>query len=900
MTFIQRVQHWVNWRKNEAELSEEIEAHRLMIEQNLLHDGMTQQEAEQASRRTVGNVLLAREESRDVWLWPWLAAAWRDLRYALRMLRRQPVFAIVVVTMLALGIGTSTVVFSVVNGLLLRPLAATHPEQLASIVVVRQDNQGQYGDLSWPNYVDLRDQNASFSGIAGHALTWVAFGATDKPDLVYGEFVTGNYFDVLGVKPALGREFTSEEGRVPGDAPVVVLSHSLWQRMFAANPAIVGRIVHMNGHAFTVIGIAPEGFTGTKFPLAVDFWTPVAMRATLAADRTWIDARGSGFLAVTGRLKTGVRIEQAQADFDRIGRNLAEAYPNTSQGARVRVVPEVEGRLGGGYRAAILFGVFVLSLACLVLLITCANVANLLLGRSLARTREMGIRMAIGAGRGAIVRQLFVESVLLACVGGVLGMALTYAGTNLVRSLIPTVPPAVQDFQFSPDSRVFLWALAISVLTGFTFGLAPALRAARTDLISATKADGGAAANRAKRAWARVRATDLLVAAQICVSVVVLACAGLLMRSLRQAQTIDPGFRPEGLISMMVSPGLLRYTVAEETTFYKELERRVALLPGVRAASVSGSLLLTTGARSAGPVVREGEAPPLPNRGMSASYLSVGPGYFTVAGTDLTSGRAFTERDVLASTPVAIVNQELARRLFGGEAAAIGKRFRLGPPTSPLLEITGIARDGKYGSLYEGPQPAVFLPIRQRTDASELSTAFLVARSETADLATLADAMRLEVAKLDARVPVTTVRLGKDHVSVPLLVPRIATALTAAFGVLALALATSGVYSVMSHSVSRRTRELGIRMAIGARPNDVLGLTIKQGMSVVLTSLFVGLLLTIAVTRVLQGILLGVSPTDPVTLAGVITVLTATALMACYLPARRAARVDPMRALRAE
>jgi predicted permease len=897
MRFFQRARYWIRKNRHEAELAEEIETHRRMVEEDLARGGMTQREAAETSHRAVGNALLAREESCDVWIWPWVTSAWQDLRYAVRMLLRQPPFAAVVITMLALGIGTSTVVFSVVNGILLRQVAAERPEELARIVFARQDNRQGNGDLSWPNYSDLRERSRSFTGLAGHTLTWVAFGAADTPDVVFGEFVTSNYFDVIGVRLVQGRGFSAEEGRVPGGSPVVVLSHSLWKRKFAASPTALGRTVQLNGNAFTVIGIAPEAFTGTQFPLAADFWVPVAMRTLLTGDNNWIAARGQGLLAVTGRLKPGTTIRQAQADLNQITSNLEAAHPDTNKGIRVRVVSESEGRLGEAYRAVTLFAVFVLALASLVLLITCANVANLLLGRALVRTREMGIRMAIGAGRGRILRQLFIESALLAFLGGLLGIALTYAGTDLVRSLIPPVPPVVQDFNFSPDGRVFLWALVVSVITGFLFGLAPALRAARTDLIAVTKFDAVLSVRRRRLAWGP---SDLLVGAQICVSVVVLVCAGLFVRSLRNAQTTDPGFRPEGLVSMMVSPGLLHYSAAQAQEFYQRLERNLALQPGVSAASVAGSLLLTTGARSTGPIVREGQAPPPPNQGMTALYLGVGPGYFDTAGTRLTRGRSFTERDASGAAPVAIVNQEFARRVFGAEASALGGRFRIGPPANPMVEVVGIARNGRYGSLYESPQPVIFLPLAQRGEISELSTAFLLARTGTADLRALAETMRREAQKIDARVPVTTVRMGEEHLSVALTAPRMASALAAAFGLLALALATAGVYSVMSHAVSRRTRELGIRIAVGARPGDVKRLAMRDGMRVVLVAMAAGLLLTFAATRMLQGFLLDVNPSDPATIAGVVLVLAAASLAACYLPARRAARVDPMVALRSE
>ncbi len=905
MSLLRRLRHWLGWRTREAEISEELEFHRSMVQESLERSGLSSREALLASRRTLGNATLAREDARAVWLWPSLEGVWQDVRYGVRVLKKNAGFATVVVLTLALGIGANTVVFSIVNGVLLRPLAAERIDELARVVWSRPDNAQASGDFSWPNYVDLRDQTTTFGGLAAHAFTWVAFDAAglrasnETADVIFGELVTDNYFDVLGITPTLGRAFSPSEAGVPNAAPVVVVSHSLWQRKFGGDPALPGRTVHLNGRPFTIVGIAPFAFKGTKFPLAVDFWTPVMMRATLTGSRDWMGDRNQAFLSITGRLKPDATREQATSDLDGIWRGLASIHPDTNAGTSVRAVAEAEGRLGEGYRPARFGSLVALLLASLVLLVTCANVANLLAGRALARSREIGIRLALGAGRWRVVRQLLTESLLLAGLGGALATVLTYAGARMIRAAIPAAPPAVQDFNFAPDGRVFAWALAVSIVTGIVFGLAPAVYAARIDLISVTKPDA-VPPRRTGRAWWRIDARDFFVGIQVAVSVIVLVCAGLFLRSLRNAEAVDPGFRSDRLVSMMLSPGLLQYSAENARRFYAEVERRVESMPGIRAASISGGLLLLTGGQPAGPVVRAGDPQPLPNQGMTTITLAVGPEYFETMGTRLIHGRAFTDRDHIDAPAVAIVNQEFARRVFGDERRALGGRFRFGDASAPDRQVVGIVPTGKYESLYESPQPCAFVPVQQRAMPHDLSTAFVVASAHAGDLAAIADEMRQEVRRLDPRVPVTTVRMADDHLSVAFMGLRFGSGLATAFGVLVLVLATMGVHSVMSYAVRRRTREIGIRLALGAEPREVVRVALQRAMIVVAAAVLAGLSAALAAGRALSGALLDVSPSDPVTFGGIALLLGAAAFAAAYVPAKRAAGVDAAVALRQE
>jgi predicted permease len=803
-----------------------------------------------------------------------------------------------------LGIGVNTAIFSAVNDLILRPVVAERPDELARVFFGSQQRARVYDEISWPNYVDLREQSRSFTDLLGFRFTWVALGssaeqrASEGAEVIFGEMVTGNYFDLLGVHPALGRAFLPEEGNTPNKHPVVVLSHSLWQRRFNTDASLIGKTVYLNGQPFTVIGIAPTDFKGLKFPLAMDFWTPMMMRDQLSGESRWMADRGMDLMDVVGRLKPGLRLEQAEAEINVLAQNLGKAYPETNEGTKFQVVPESEGRLDDGFPVINFSGMLALAVVSLVLLAACANVANLLLARGSARAKEIGVRLALGSPRWRIVRQLLTESVLLALLGGMLGLILAVWCADLMRASIPPFPFQV-DLDFAPDWRALRWALLISLLTGIIFGLAPALHAARTNLITVLKSDSGSASMSGIRRRFNLR--NVLVITQVAISVIVLLCAGLLLRSLHNAQATDPGFKAENLVSMALSPGLLGYSVDESKRFYLELQRRIASVPGVRAASVTDTLQLGDSASSTGPLILDGQAPPPPNQGLMIGYLLVGAKYFETIGTQLLLGREFTERDNDDAPKVVIINQELARRLFGGERQALGQRFRLGDLSSPLLEIVGIAKDGKYRSLYEDARPYMFLPQMQQRQRANLSIAYLLASANSAsDLKAVAEAMRREAQKLDSRVPVMDIKVAEQHLSWAYWGPRLGASIAAGFGVLALLLATTGLYSVMSYTVSRRVREIGIRMALGAQRADVMSLVIKQGMKLALIGVMIGAAGAFALSRVLSNLLLGVSATDPLTFIMISVLLAGLAWLACYLPARRATKVDPMVALRYE
>ncbi len=820
----------------------------------------------------------------------------QDMRYGARMLRKQPGFTFIAALTLALGIGVNTAIFSAVSSMLLRPSPYAQPEKLAIVFTGAKQQPRVYDDFSYLNYLDYRDRNQSFNGLIAYRMTSAAIsntsgGSDDRAEVVWGETVSGNYFDVLGAPPALGRGFRPEEDRTPNTHPVVVLGHSLWLRRFNADQAIVGRSVYLNGHPFTVIGVAPERFTGTKFALRMEFWVPLMMRARMNINDAWRTDRSRQSLGLMGRLKSGVTIAQAGADLSLIAQELEKSYPQANEGRKVQVVTEREGRVNEAFPVMRLSSLLALGAVGLVLLIACGNVANLLLARGAARSREIGVRLSLGAGRGRIVRQLLTESLLLSLLGGALGLLLAFWSADLLNATMPPMPYVV-DLNFAPDRLTLFWATGVSLLTSVIFGLAPALSASRVDLVAVVKSSGGSGSG-ARRMGLR----NLLVVAQLAVSVVVLACAGLFLRSLRNAQTADLGFNVENLVSMQLDPELLGYNAEEGKRFYAELARRVAALPGVSSATVAHILPLSDNGWSTGPLIKEGEAPPPPNQGLYVHYSSIGVRYFETMGTRLLLGRDFTEHDGADAPQVVIVNLELARRLYGSAEKAIGKRFLLADSSPAPFEIVGVAADGKYRNIYEDPRPYMFLPHQQ----FYISQATLTARAQSVGaLQSVAEGMRREAQRLDPRLPVFDLKTAEQHMSWAYWGPKLGAGLSLVSGLLALALATMGLYGVMSYTVSCRTKEVGVRMALGAQQRDVLRLILRQGMALVVIGLACGLLAALALGRVLTGLLLGVGGSDPLTFAGVVALLALTALIACLIPARRAAKVDPMVALRCE
>ncbi|MGH9838730.1 MAG: ABC transporter permease [Blastocatellia bacterium] len=679
-----------------------------------------------------------------------------------------------------------------------------------------------------------------------------------------------------------------EEDRTSNTHPVTVISHSLWQRRFNADAGVVGKTIYLNGLPFTVIGVMPESFLGSTFYLRYSFWAPLMMAQKFGRRAVWKTDRSYALFDLYGRLKPGLTMAQAETDLNLVAGNLAKLYSRDNADTKIQLTTELDGRYRDSTNVLKYGGLLAVCVSGLVLLLACANVANLMLARATTRAKEIGIRLAIGAGRGRIIRQLLTESVMLAALGGVLGWALAHWGATVIQATVPPVPYPIS-LDFAPDGYVLKWMLAVSLFTGVIFGLAPALLASRTDLVAVIK--GMAAVPSRRRRW---NLRGALVVAQVTISIIVLICAGLFIRSLGQAIKTDPGFKTENLVMMMVRPGLLAYDNEASLRFYRELQRRLETQPGVRMAALATELPLLDSRYSRGPIVKEGEIDPPPNQGVKSECSFVTPKYFDTVQTPLALGRDFTERDDADAPPVVIVNQEFARRFYGNEQNAIGKRFRFAQGT-PLMEIIGIAKDGRYQTLYEDPQLYMFLPVYQHP---QQAMALLLSAQSAAALRQVVETARHEIAQLDARLPVSGMMMAEENLSLAYWGPRVAAGMASTFGLLALVLATLGLYSVMTYAVSQRTHEIGIRMALGANLRDVLRLIVSQGMRMALTGIVLGLVGAFALTRVLASLLLGVGATDPVTFVGVAVLLVAVAFLACYFPARRAARVDPLVALR--
>jgi predicted permease len=818
--------------------------------------------------------------------------ALKDIRYAFRMLFKNPGFTVVAVLTLGLGIGANTAIFSVFNGMLWRPLPVKDPQQL--VTVSRKNRDVAFPlNLSYADIQDYRQLKTVFTDIIGFVPSPVNFGAQGRPERAWAEIVTGNYFSMLGLEAARGRMFAPDEGWVAGKDLIVVLGYKYWQKRFGSNPNVVGQTVQVNNHGFTIIGVAPENFRGAYYFLEPDFYLPVT--AVPSIDPPSADVltnRRSAFLRAFGRLQPGVTAAQAMAAAEPMDHRLEQDFPDTHKGLSLLVIPELKARpepgLGGFMSTAVV--VFML-LVGLVLLIACANVANLILARANGRRKEFATRTALGASRWRMMRQLLTETVLLSVFGGLLGLLFArWAALGLMSIQLPTDIP-IRLFDLRLDWRIFGFAFFVALVTGMIAGLVPSLEASRTELADVLKAggrSGGASAG-------HHRFRNALVIAQVAVSLLLLACAGFFIRSLQNSAHVDMGFRVDHTLMVNVDLGLQGYSEERGQQFYKQIEERVRSLPGVRDAAIASYVPMGY-ENSLVNIFPEGRAIDDKNNKVETAFDDkVQPGYLRTAGTSVIQGREFTEADSASAPKVAIINELFARRIWPGENP-IGKSFRTakdGPP----IEVVGLARTGKYLFLYETPQMYVYFPLAQRYS----STATIFVHSE-GDPQQLVGAVRDQVSQLDAGLPVYGVMTMDAHVQYgkPLMPARLGAMLVGAFGLLGLVLASVGVYGVVSYSVSQRTQEIGIRAALGAQRCHVLGMVLKQGMSMALIGTAIGVVLSLLLFRGLGSVLYGVKSFDPVTLSSVSALLLVVAFVASYMPALRATHVDPIVALREE
>jgi putative ABC transport system permease protein len=815
----------------------------------------------------------------------------KDLRYAVRMLVKTPGVTFVAIMTLALGIGANTAIFSGVNAFVFRPLPVPEPDRLIRPVEVSAD--GKISDeLSYPDFVEYRNQSTLFAGLAGEDMLQAAIDTQDRNDVIWGQAVSGNYFDVLQVKPFMGRAFAPEEDGARGAHPVVVLGHSLWERRLASDPNIVGKTLGLNSRQYQVIGVAPQFFKGSKFGLSMDFWVPLAMVEELRGSPDWLTSRGSHWMNVIGRLKPGVSLSQATAEINAIATRLNQTYPDDrASTTQARVMTELDGRWEEAAVVMKSAAAVAMAIVGLVLLIACANVANLLLARAAVRRKEIGIRLALGASRARLVRQLLTESLLLSLLGGGLGLLLAYWMTQLMEGFIPVLQYNVINDFFALDSRALVFTLVVSVGSGIIFGLAPAWNSSNPEIVPVLKGESELVQKGKTR---RVTLRNSLVVVQVALSLVVLVCSGLFIKSFRAAQQMDPGFGAKNALLVNLNPLLVGYDNDRARNFYQQAIERTASIPGVAGTGVARTIPLGDGSNSTGPVLKEGETLARGSAGRSIMTNVVSPGYFNAMEIGFVEGRNFDDRDKQNTQRVIIINQKMAQSLWPGESA-VGKRIFIGVENRDPLEIVGVVKTGKYRSLVEDPRLLFYYPLNQRRP----SAMTLIVRTN-GDPRDFVGVIRNELQSIDRSVPLSSVKTMTEHMTWPLWAPNMAATLSLAFGIVGLLLSSVGLYSVMAYVVSQRTKEVGIRMALGASRQDVLKMITSQGMRLAVVGACIGLVLALALVKVLSSLLIGISGYDLTTFVVVSLLLTGVAFVASYLPARRATKIDPLVALRYE
>jgi len=820
----------------------------------------------------------------------WVFDFLQDLRYAARTLRKSPGFTAVAALTLALGIGANTAIFTIVDSLVLNPLPVAKISELAAVNTTQKKMAAQSGELqpmSFLNFKDFRERTHSFSKVLAHSNP-MAITMTDQrePRRIFVEVVTANYFDTLGLRPFMGRFFLSSEDTTPGVAAVAVLGYSAWQSRFGGASDIVGRSIKLNNAPFTIIGIGPKGFKGLYAVFGPDIWVPSMMAQQIlpAQQRNALSDRAIPLLTAVGRLKPGITLAQARAVMNTIAAALEKEYPVADQGQTVALRPLTEAAYGAE-RQGLLFGsALLMAIVGFVLLIACSNVANLLLSRAAARRQEIAVRMALGAGRGRLLRQLLTESVLLGLLGGVLGFLFGYAGCQFLWSLRPAeYAENLADLRINPS--VFGFAFVVSILTGLVFGIVPALRSSRTSVSEMLKEE----TRTVGRTRSRISLANTLLAGQVAISLVLLVVAALFLRSIEHEYTIDPGFDKKHLALFMLYPGQAGYDQPRTEQFYKQVRERIAGVLGISSVSWASNLPLW-GRKETG-VTIEGQEQRKKSEAISAVVNTVDLDYFAALGISFVAGRDFTQDDRDISTPVAIVNDTMAAKYWPNQDA-IGKRLQL-PQGKQFVQIIGVVKTANYQSLGEAPQACVYLPLRQNYS----DTMILYVKTERDPSATLA-AVQNEIRNFDPALPLEDVRTGTKVIDQALWGAKIGVGLLGVFGLLALGLASVGLYGIMAYSVSQRRREIGVRMALGAGQSDVSFFILRQGMVVVFSGIAVGGGLAFLLGRALSRFLYGVSPNDPLSVGGAALVLLVVAFVACYLPARSATRVDPLVALR--
>jgi predicted permease len=875
----------------ERELNEELSYHVDQKTKQYIAEGRTADAARTAALRSMGGLELRKEECRDMRRVTWIQDLAQDIRYGFRILRKNPGFTAAAVITLGLGIGVNAAIFSIVNAVLFKSLPVREPKELVDVYTTEHGEFFEYAPMAYPDYEDFRDQNRTLAGLIGFAPTQVAMQDKNETELIPTEEVTGDYFETLGVQMLLGRGFDPARNKAIGGDPVAVLSYGTWQRKFGSDPHVVGKTILLNGNVITIVGVAYRNFHGLMCGISPGLWVPISMDHVLHLGNPVHD-RGSQWLFVMGRLNSGVSIHQAQADLKAIASGLGQQYPDTNKNrsaallpaSKVKIIPEVDTAL---YTTS---GVL-LGFVGLILFIACANIAGMLLARASVRRREIALRTALGANRLRLIRQLLTESLLLSLLGGTLALGMTAAFNVVVSRGLENIHmgiPVGFGLTLSVDFRVLGFTLLIVTAATFLFGLFPALNASSGSLPSALKEESGTLAGSQRKH----RILNALVVGQVTVSLLLLICAGLSLRSMRNASRVDPGFDSRNVASASFLPSLAGYDSKQAYAYYQQLTDRVRALPGVQSVSFADRLPLTFVIQltSCAP---EGKTTVPKKQWQKVDRSAVGPSYFETMRIPILRGRPFMERQGSASPLVVIVNEALATLFWPGQDP-IGKRLWFTKDDKPY-EVVAVARDGKYRTLGEGHRPFAYWNIQQTSSIDE----FVLARTGE-DPRVLLASIRQISREIDPKVPATNLETLEEQTSVALLLPRAGGFLFGLFGLLGLTLASVGLYGVIAYSVSQRTHEIGIRMALGASPREISNLIMGRGLGLVLIGTVLGLAGAFALTRILSIMLYGVSATDPLTFAGVALFLATVAMGACFVPTRRAMRVDPMLALRYE
>ncbi len=879
--------------KTGYEFSEELEGHLQMHTDDNIRKGMSVDEARRNAMIKLGGVEQTKEIYHDRESLPWLDIFLQDVRYGLRMLRKNPGFTAVAVLSLALGIGANTTIFTVVNAILLSALPVRDLPRLVQLdtvdskTLVTQAKSVKLG-MSVPNFKDYRRDNQVLTDLAAILPTPLTWSGGAEPRQVQGELVSANYFDVLGMRPAMGRFFMADEDTKPSGNDVAVLSYYFWANKLGADPGVAGKSLIFDARPYTVIGVAPRGFKGTLTFLSPEqVWIPHSMKDQILGgkEKEFFDDRRALTLLTIGRLKPGVEMKAAEASLRTMATHLESEFPKDNSGRSVALTPLAEAAVGANdHKTIALAGSTMMAVVGLVLLIACVNLANLLLAQGARRQKEISLRAALGANRGRIVRQMLTESMILALTGGAVGLAIAYAGRSILWSLRP---PFIEQsgIDLSLDGRVLLFTLGVAILTGLFFGLVPAVKASRPDLMEILKAGGRGGT----MGWKRDPLRSLLVIGEMALALIALVGAGLFLRSMHNAQKIDLGFESKNLLSMNFDLGALHYDEGRGEQFYRAALERIKNTPGVASASIASNPPL--GGGFARTVFPEGRDENSGYRGTLTTVNDITPDYLDTLRIPLVRGRTFTDNDRKETAMVAIASEAMARQFWPNENA-LGKRFHFFGDTT-LREVVGVVANSVVNEVGEEPQPIVFLPMAQ----DYVPAATLQVRTTGAPESALATT-RGALQSMDSNLAITNIFTIEEILGQALWAPRMGGILLTLFGGLALILSALGVYGVLSYSVNQETREIGLRMAMGAQRADVLRLILGQGLRLTVLGLGLGIISALALMRALVSLLFSVIAYDPYTYLAVTALLTAVALVACYIPARRAMRVDPMVALR--